>query len=100
MECREQDSGRLRIETDLAAYEVRLGEIQIEITGRCNMRCEHCRGAFDKTADMPIEEIVKILKFGRRFSINCSQIVVSGGEPLLSQGFHGRAWCGESQRCR
>lgn len=87
MECIEPEVTRLNIETSRAIYEVRFGEIQVEITGRCNMKCQHCRGAFDTSGDMPMDQILKIIRFGRQFSINCSQIVLSGGEPLLHKDF-------------
>lgn len=88
MNCTDNNAKRLRIETDLAIYEVRLGQIQIEITGKCNMRCKHCRAAFDQSNDMPIEQIIKILNFGRQFSMSYSELVLSGGEPLLHKQFY------------
>lgn len=78
---------RLSVETDRAIYKIRFGEIQIEITGRCNMNCRHCRGSFDKRGDMPVDQILKIIQFGRQFSANYSQIVLSGGEPLMHTDF-------------
>lgn len=87
MKCDAFNIERLSVETDQAIYKIRFGEIQIEITGRCNMNCRHCRGSFDKSDDMPVNQIQKIIQFGRQFSINCSQIVLSGGEPLLHKDF-------------
>ena len=44
----------LHIETDDAIYEVGFQHIQINVTARCNMRCEHCRGAYEGTADLSV----------------------------------------------
>lgn len=82
-----QETKRLRVETDIAVYEIQFGQIQIEITGRCNMRCQHCRAANDLHRDVPINQIIKIIRFGRQFSPNYKEIVISGGEPLLHSQF-------------
>jgi len=87
MECSVKEVMNLEVETSQAIYEIEFGQIQIEITGRCNMSCEHCRAAYERPVDMPIEQIVKIVKFGRQFSPNYKEIVISGGEPLLHNQF-------------
>lgn len=81
------EAPRLRIETETAVYEVELAQVQIEITGRCNMRCEHCRAAYEPKQDMPLKQIVKVIRFARQFSPNHKEVVVSGGEPLLHKRF-------------
>jgi len=86
MECTEEIQG-LRIETDRAIYEVIFGQIQVEITGVCNMQCEHCRDADDLKRDMPLPQILKIIGFGRRYSPNYKEIMLSGGEPLAHRQF-------------
>lgn len=77
----------LDIETEDTIYEIEFGQIQIEITGRCNMRCQHCRAAFQLRNDMPIEQIVKIIRFVAQFGRDHNEIVLSGGEPLLHRDF-------------
>ena len=47
------------------------------------MNCQHCRAANQFKQDMPIEQIVKIIRFARQFSPNYKEIVLSGGEPLM-----------------
>jgi len=79
----------LEVETEDTIYEIEFGQIQIEITGRCNMKCQHCRAAHQLRQDMPIEQIVKIIKFARQFSPNYKEIVLSGGEPLMHRNFVG-----------
>lgn len=80
---------RLEVETEDSIYEIEFGQIQIEITGLCNMRCMHCRAELDLEygKDMPIGQIIKIIRFARQFSPNYKEIVVSGGEPLAHRHF-------------
>ena len=59
---------------------------QIEITGRCNLKCKHCRGSASKNnmTDMPLEKIIEIVNFAKDNSDNgFVEVVLSGGEPLL-----------------
>lgn len=77
----------LEVETEETIYEIEFGQIQIEITGRCNMNCQHCRAANQARQDMPIEQIVKIIQFARQFSPNYKEIILSGGEPLMHNNF-------------
>lgn len=78
---------KLEIETESTIYEIEFGQIQIEITGRCNMRCQHCRASNQQQDDMPIEQISKIIRFARKFSQDNKEVVLSGGEPLLHKNF-------------
>lgn len=86
VECAETVDGML-VQTEVGLYEIEFGQTQIEITGRCNMNCQHCRAADDARADMPLEQILKIVSFARRFSPNYKEILLSGGEPLLHAQF-------------
>lgn len=86
MECKSAKP-RLEVETEDAIYEIEFGQIQVEITGRCNMNCKHCRASHQLKRDMPLEQILKIIEFARMFSPNYKEIVLSGGEPLLHSEF-------------
>ena len=86
MECK-IETPRLEVETEYTIYEIEFGQIQIEITGRCNMSCQHCRAAHQPKQDMPTEQIVKIIRFARQFSPNYKEIILSGGEPLMHHDF-------------
>lgn len=77
----------LQVETDLAVYEIEFGQLQIEVTGKCNMSCLHCRASNEAWQHMPINEIVNIIRFIRRYSPDYKEIVISGGEPLLYPQF-------------
>lgn len=86
MECKEE-LPRLEVETENAIYEIEFGQIQIEITGRCNMGCQHCRAIHQLREDMPVAQIVKIIRFARQFSPNYKEVILSGGEPLMHHDF-------------
>jgi len=86
MEC-EIETPRLGVETEDAIYEIEFGQIQVEITGRCNMSCQHCRAANQLRQDMPIEQIIKVIRFARQFSPNYKEVILSGGEPLMHRDF-------------
>lgn len=87
MKCATAPEQRLEIETAKAIYQIQFGQIQMEITGRCNMSCQHCRAAAEVPRDMPIEQIIKIVQFARRYSPGYKEIIVSGGEPVLHRQF-------------
>ncbi len=89
MECKTEKTPRprLEVETEDTIYEIEFGQVQIEITGRCNMNCQHCRAIHQVREDMPIEQIVKIIRFARQFSPNYKEIILSGGEPLMHHRF-------------
>ncbi|MDP3244458.1 MAG: radical SAM protein [bacterium] len=86
MECKKENLC-LEVETEDSIYEIEFGQIQIEITGRCNMRCQHCRASHQLRQDMPVEQIIKIIRFARQFSPNYKEIVLSGGEPFMHRNF-------------
>lgn len=86
MKCK-KETKRLEVETEKAIYEIEFGQIQIEITGRCNMNCDHCRASNQSKKDMPLNQIIKIIKFARQFSPNYKEIILSGGEPLMHKRF-------------
>ena len=87
MHCNDKEVKCLEVETESAIYDIELGPIQIEITGRCNMNCAHCRASEMPKEDMPLNEILKIVKFARTYSPNYKEITISGGEPLLHREF-------------
>lgn len=87
MECK-QITSKLTVETDSCIYEIEFAQIQVEITGICNMKCRHCRAANIARVNMPVDQIIKILKFGRQFSPDYKEVVLSGGEPLVHPQFN------------
>ncbi|MEM2089925.1 MAG: radical SAM protein [Candidatus Pacearchaeota archaeon] len=56
--------------------------VHIDITGKCNLNCIHCRGRGSK--DLTFSEIKEcILKLASSFGHNLKWIEISGGEPFL-----------------
>ena len=86
MECKTK-TPRLEVEVGDIIYGIEFGQIQIEITGNCNMNCQHCRASQQAKVDMPLDQILKILKFARQSSSNYKEVIVSGGEPLMHKDF-------------
>jgi radical SAM protein with 4Fe4S-binding SPASM domain len=75
------------VETEAAIYELEFIHCQVNITARCNMKCEHCRGSYAGHQDMALDTFDNILKFCRLHLGQRSGYLVSGGEPLLHPRF-------------
>jgi radical SAM protein with 4Fe4S-binding SPASM domain len=73
------------IETEESIYEVFFQNCQIEITGRCNMRCKHCRASNEANIDMPSDVVGRVLDFALTNSDKDFRLTVSGGEPFLNR---------------
>lgn len=70
-------------ETSHTKYKVTLEMIQIEITGRCNMKCQHCRAWQDPQQDLSLREIETILDFVVPEACPEMRFTISGGEPFM-----------------
>lgn len=58
--------------------------IHIDVTGKCNLNCIHCRGRGEK--DMTLDEIKLTLdKLQEVFKASIKWIEISGGEPFLRE---------------
>lgn len=86
MDCFTEVRG-LEVDIGDTVYEVIIGQVQIEITGRCNMTCQHCRASEQPQVDMPASQVEKIMRFARRYSPGFKEVIVSGGEPTLHRQF-------------
>ncbi len=71
------------IKTPHAGYEVYFEMVQFEITGRCNMRCQHCRAWQDPQKDLTLNDIEKVLDFAAPEACSEMRFTISGGEPFL-----------------
>jgi len=71
------------IETPHGRYETFLEMIQFEITGRCNMKCQHCRAWQDPQKDLTLNDIERILDFAVPEACSEMRFTISGGEPFL-----------------
>ncbi|MDR1425588.1 MAG: radical SAM protein [Rickettsiales bacterium] len=72
------------IETKKCFYDVTFEHCQIEITGRCNMRCRHCRAWEEARVDLPLNDIENVLTFFKKEGDPERRVTVSGGEPFLN----------------
>lgn len=75
------------VETEESIYEVEFLHAQVNITSRCNMRCEHCRGAYGGATDLSMADFERLLLFSYRHLGVGGGYLVSGGEPLLHPHF-------------
>ena len=76
-----------QVETSSAIYELEFYHVQINITSRCNMRCEHCRGAYTGATDLSLHDFQNVLDFCHEHMNSEAGILISGGEPLLHPHF-------------
>jgi organic radical activating enzyme len=58
---------------------ISIGSLVLEITRRCNMRCDHCMRGEAEALDMNFEIIDKLFESGIRFN----DVTFTGGEPAL-----------------
>lgn len=59
--------------------------LEVEITTRCNLDCRHCYNRNREVADMPIDQVLSLLKFAEEKGV--SSFVISGGEASLHPEF-------------
>jgi len=76
-----------KIETDEAIYELEFIHAQVNITSRCNMKCEHCRGAYGGSVDMLVDVFENLVRFSQQHLGEGGGYLISGGEPLLHPRF-------------
>jgi len=78
----------IKVKSENVTYEFQFDHAQIEITGVCNMKCKHCRAAFEKGKHLPLKTVKKIIDFAclhaqdLKISENF-RLIISGGEPFL-----------------
>lgn len=75
------------VELQDAVYEVEFLHAQVNITSRCNMRCEHCRGAYAGAVDLSMADFERLLLFSHQHLGEGGGYLISGGEPLLHPHF-------------
>lgn len=60
-------------------YPITISSLILEITRRCNMRCDHCMRGDAQNIDMDLEIIDRVLDSG----VTLSEVTFTGGEPSL-----------------
>lgn len=73
------------VETKEAIYESYFQHAQVEITGCCNMRCEHCRAYEEENRNMKLSLYSKILDFIELNRAEDFRLTISGGEPFINK---------------
>ena len=71
------------VEVDNKSIEINPFSMQVELTGRCNLKCRHCRGEALAKEDVSLELFKKYISFAnihKEFNM-----ILSGGEPLLNK---------------
>lgn len=59
--------------------------LELEITTKCNLNCKHCYNRENKNLDMPLNDIISMLKFAEQYEVDT--VVISGGEACLHPKF-------------
>lgn len=59
--------------------------LELQITGRCNLRCRHCYIGDGNSADMSVETIGSVLKEFEE--LQGLRLLITGGEPLMHRDF-------------
>ncbi len=67
----------------IEGYEVFLQHVQFEVTGKCNMRCQHCRAWNEPKKELSLDVIKNILDFVSAESEEGFGVTISGGEPFI-----------------
>lgn len=73
------------VETKEAIFESYFQHAQVEITGYCNMRCEHCRAYEEENRNMNLSLYTKILDFIELNRAEDFRLTISGGEPFINK---------------
>lgn len=59
--------------------------LEVEITTKCNLDCGHCYNRTNKNHDMPLEDVINLIKFAEANAVQ--KFIVSGGEAALHTKF-------------
>jgi len=59
--------------------------LELEITSRCNLNCQHCYNRTGKNTDMPVSRFQSLYKFARKNGV--WTFILSGGEAILHPNF-------------
>lgn len=77
------EGDNMTVELDDLIYDANIELIQLEIIGRCNMRCKHCRAANQPKDIINKSQMIKIIDFIKKVKSDDFRMNISGGEPFL-----------------
>jgi AdoMet-dependent heme synthase len=60
-------------------------QVKVELTARCNLRCEHCYQCHEPSGELSRAELVRL--FDELVEMNTLLVVFTGGEPMLRPDF-------------
>ena len=78
--------GTMKIDLGKSLIEFYFQHCQVEITGKCNMACEHCRAWEETKVHMPLDLFKKSIDFAISEADSDFRLTISGGEPFLHPG--------------
>jgi radical SAM protein with 4Fe4S-binding SPASM domain len=61
--------------------------LELQVTGKCNLRCRHCYLGPPGKAEMPLREIARVLEEFQ--AMQGLRVLITGGEPTLHGEFEG-----------
>ncbi len=73
----------MEIEVAGSVFDFGFQHCQVEITGVCNMLCEHCRAVYEPKVHMSPSLFKKGIDFATSDACDDFRLTVSGGEPFL-----------------
>lgn len=79
-----EDTGELLLQKSVVNPQ--LSCVEFEITSRCNERCVHCylpNERKDIGSDIELDSIIRVLDQAKQ--LNCLEVTISGGDPLLNK---------------
>lgn len=72
------------VELENETFETNLELVQIEVTGCCNMKCKHCRAAYQPKKFITLDQAGKIFDFINKTKAENFKLNLSGGEPFMN----------------
>jgi radical SAM protein with 4Fe4S-binding SPASM domain len=62
---------------------VRIANVTVNLTNRCNLRCRWCYNADRQTQEMPVQSMMDAIEQGRNILDPNASFIILGGEPFI-----------------
>jgi radical SAM protein with 4Fe4S-binding SPASM domain len=69
--------------SEIKPESVRIANVTINLTNKCNLRCPWCYNAGRDTDEMPIEPLMNAIECGKPIFDDNASFIVLGGEPFI-----------------